>query len=222
MISLRLRDVFAHVTNNKNEQYETLRAHSMDYNILLRDVSLSLQSTGPAEMSSTDLLLEIRNMREKLVTDGAQNAAIQAAERVRLLAQIEIAEETVISDPGLLADERRRLAIITNRFERTKGQSSSARNLHTYLLELHKKYAVPLACFTFVSLAIPVGRLAKRSGRPFGFLVGIGICFLYWALLIFVEASSWRAGIPAPMSIWLPNILVLVAAGLMATVHRSR
>ena len=224
VISLRLKDVFAQVTDDDDEdgRHETLRAESMDYNILLRDVSLSLQGAGPGEMSSVDLLREIRDMRQQLLTEGARQAEERAAERFHLLAQVAVAEHIVRANPMRLQDERHRLAAITNRFERSERRTASARDLHTYLLEFHKKYAMPLACVAFVSLALPVGLLAKRSGRIFGFLIGIGICFFYWTLLIFGETSSWRAGIPAPVTVWLPNAMVLIAAGVISAVHRSR
>ena len=45
-----------------------------------------------------------------------------------------------------------------------------------------------------MALALPAGLLARRSGRTFGFLAGICLCFLYWTLLTVGETTSLRAG----------------------------
>ena len=94
--------------------------------------------------------------------------------------------------------------------------------MHTYLLELHKKFAIPLACLAFVALALPAGLLARRAGRTFGFLVGICLCFLYWTLLSIGETTSLRAGFAPALPVWLPNAVVLVAAGAIAVLNRAR
>lgn len=223
VISLHLQDVFSHVTDDDGADHEYLRADSMDYNILLRDVSPSLSVAGPREMSSVDLWREIRGMDERLRTVGAERAEAQATERYRLLGEVTSAEDTATTDPARMEDERDRLAGIAARFEHDARATASERDLHTYLMEFHRKFAIPMACLAFVSLALPCGLLARRSGRTFGFLIGIGICFLYWTLLILGESNAWRAGIPPAVPAWLPNAVVLAAAGVIAAaVRRSR
>ena len=172
--------MFSHVADIDDTRHEYLRADSMEYNILLRDVSGALGAAGPTEMSSVDLRREIRSMQVRLETEGEQRADTRESERYRLLAEVAAAERTVAADPGRLPDERDRIAAITTGFERSLRRTASERTVHTYLLELHKKYAIPLACLAFMALALPAGLLARRAGRTFGFLVGICLCFLYW------------------------------------------
>ncbi len=223
VISLHLQDVFSHVTDDDGAGHEYLRADSMDYHILLRDISPSLTVAGPREMSSVDLWREIQGMRERLRTAGAERAEAQAAERYRLLGEVAAAEKTATTDPARIADERDRLAGIAARFEQDARGFASERDLHTYLMEFHRKFAIPLACLAFVSLALPCGLLARRSGRTFGFLIGIGICFFYWTLMILGESNAWRAGIAPAVQAWLPNAVMLAAAGVIAAaVRRSR
>jgi len=222
VVSLHLHDVLSHVADLDDERHEITRAVSMEYNILLRDVSSVLGAAGPSDMSSADLLREIRSMQVRLQTEGEARAEERGSERYRLLAEVAAAERTVSADPGRLPDERERLTAIATGFERSLRRSASERNLHTYLLEFNRKYAIPLACVAFVGLALPGGMLARRSGRTFGFLVGICVCFLYWTLLTFGETTSLRAGIAPALPVWLPNAVVLVVAGAIAVLHRSR
>lgn len=222
VVSLRLLDVFSHVADADEARHEHLRADSMEYNILLRDVSGALVAAGPTEMSSVDLRREIRSMQVQLQTEGQARAEEREAERYRLLAEVAAAERTVTADPGRLQDERERIAAIATGFDRNQRRTASERTLHTYLLEFHKKFAIPLACLAFLALALPAGLLSRRSGRTFGFLVGICICFLYWTLLTFGETTSLRAGIAPALPVWLPNAVVLVAAGAIAVLQRAR
>lgn len=222
VISLHLKDVFSHVADIDDTRHEYLRADSMEYNILLRDVSGALGAAGPTEMSSVDLRREIRSMQVRLETEGEQRAETRESERYRLLAEVAAAERTVAADPGRLPDERDRIAAITTGFERSVRRTASERTVHTYLLELHKKYAIPLACLAFMALALPAGLLARRAGRTFGFLVGICLCFFYWTLLTVGETTSLRAGFAPALPVWLPNAVVLVAAGAIAVLNRAR
>ena len=222
VVSLRLLDVFSHVADTDEARHEHLRADSMEYNILLRDVSGALVAAGPTEMSSVDLRREIRSMQVQLQTEGQARAEEREAERYRLLAEVAAAERTVTADPGRLQDERERITAIATGFDRNQRRTASERTLHTYLLEFHKKFAIPLACLAFLALALPAGLLSRRSGRTFGFLVGICICFLYWTLLTFGETTSLRAGIAPALPVWLPNAVVLVAAGAIAVLQRAR
>ena len=222
VISLHLKDVFSHVADIDDTRHEFLQADSMEYNILLRDVSGALGAAGPTEMSSVDLRREIRSMQVRLETEGEQRADTRESERYRLLAEVAAAERTVAADPGRLPDERDRIAAITTGFERSVRRTASERTVHTYLLELHKKYAIPLACLAFMALALPAGLLARRAGRTFGFLVGICLCFLYWTLLTVGETTSLRAGFAPALPVWLPNAVVLVAAGAIAVLNRAR
>ncbi len=222
VVSLRLRAVFSHVADSDDERHEYLRADSMEYNILLRDVSGAFVAAGPTEMSSVDLRREIQGMQVQLQTEGEQRGEAREAGRYRLLAELAAAERTVAADPGRLQDERDRVAAVTAEFDRNLRRTASQRTLHSYLLELNKKFAIPAACLAFLALAFPAGLLSRRSGRTFGFLVGICICFLYWTLLTVGETASWRAGIAPALPVWLPNVVVLVAAGVIAALHRAR
>ena len=223
VISLHLKDVFAHIAADGGpDTHEYLRADSMEYNILLRDISASLAAAGPREMSSIDLWREIQSMRARLQIDERRRTEERDAERYRLLAEVAVAQHAVAVDPGRLNDQRERLDDIATRFERDARRTGSERDLSTYELEFHKKFAIPLACLGFVGLGFPSGLLARRSGRTFGFLVGVAICFLYWTLLFFGQTGALRAGIDPAVPIWLPNVVVVAAAGVIALVVRGR
>ncbi|MBI5166461.1 MAG: LPS export ABC transporter permease LptF [candidate division NC10 bacterium] len=87
-------------------------------------------------------------------------------------------------------------------------------NYHPYLVELHKKLALPLACLVFVLLGTPLGIKVKRSGRASGFLLSIPILLAYYILLVAGEGLGDRGRVPAFWAIWTPNLLLGVLGGL--------
>ncbi|GAJ19653.1 unnamed protein product, partial [marine sediment metagenome] len=50
-------------------------------------------------------------------------------------------------------------------------------------IEIHKKYAIPFACFIFALLALPLGATTKKGGRTSGFTISIGVIIIYYVLI---------------------------------------
>jgi lipopolysaccharide export system permease protein len=80
---------------------------------------------------------------------------------------------------------------------------------------------MPFGAFFFVFLAVPLGFLAKKSGQTVGFIFGLIISLIYWALLIGGQTMGIRLGYSPFWSMWLPNILA-GSIGLIMCVVRIR
>ncbi|HVO73131.1 MAG TPA: LptF/LptG family permease [Ignavibacteriaceae bacterium] len=91
--------------------------------------------------------------------------------------------------------------------------------INSYAVEIHKKYALPVACIVFILIGAPLGVMVKRGG--FGVAASISLFFflLYWAFLIGGEKLSERNFFSPFWGMWSANIL-LGAAGLFLT-YRS-
>lgn len=78
----------------------------------------------------------------------------------------------------------------------------------SYMVEVHKKYALPVACLIFVLVGAPLGALARRGGIGVGVGFSIGFFILYWAFLIGGEKLADR-GITSPwFGMWSANIVL--------------
>jgi lipopolysaccharide export system permease protein len=80
-----------------------------------------------------------------------------------------------------------------------------------YMVEVHKKYALPAACFIFVLIGAPLGVMVKKGG--FGVAASISLFFflLYWAFLIGGEKLSERGFFSPFWGMWTANILLGIA-----------
>ncbi len=83
-------------------------------------------------------------------------------------------------------------------------------------VEIHKKFALPMACLAFAVIGLPLGLSGGRgSGRSAGFAISLGVILLYWVLLDNGEETA-RIGHMAPwFAMWRPNLLLGVLGLLM-------
>jgi LPS export ABC transporter permease LptF/LPS export ABC transporter permease LptG len=77
-------------------------------------------------------------------------------------------------------------------------------------IEIHKKIALPFACFIFAILGLPLGAFTKKGGRTSGFTLSLGIILIYYILITAGEQIAMEGRISPFIGMWGPNILFLV------------
>ncbi len=75
------------------------------------------------------------------------------------------------------------------------------------LIEYHKKFAIPFACFALGILAVPLGIQSKTARTSFGLGLGLFLFLFYYLLLsagmVFGETGKY----PPLIAMWVPNIV---------------
>jgi lipopolysaccharide export system permease protein len=95
-------------------------------------------------------------------------------------------------------------------------ENVSPLQLNVYQLEFHKKFSLPFASLFFALLALPLAVIfGTHNGQTIGFVIGVIICVLYWAMMIVGQTMASRNGFNGIISMWLPDTLVGVA-GLLS------
>jgi LPS export ABC transporter permease LptF/LPS export ABC transporter permease LptG len=80
-------------------------------------------------------------------------------------------------------------------------------------VELHQRFAFPVACLVFALIAVPLGAQPRRGGRAAGSLLAVVVIASYYLLFI-VGAGLARQGVlPPSVGMWIANV-VLALAGL--------
>jgi len=89
-----------------------------------------------------------------------------------------------------------------------KEGAHNQRRISAYMVEIHKKFTIPIACLVFVLLGTPLGIMAHRGG--FGISGGISLLFfvIYWAFLAAGETLADRQLASPGVAMWMPNILL--------------
>ncbi len=86
-----------------------------------------------------------------------------------------------------------------------------------FLVEIHRRIAIPVASLLFVFVAFPLGLVSKRTGKGMNFSYALFVFFFYYSLLT-IGLSKGFDGIWNPMlSAWIANIgLFLLGSYMMA------
>lgn len=88
------------------------------------------------------------------------------------------------------------------------------REYRAHWIEIHKKFSLPLVCFIFVLLGLPLGLMTGRGGRTSGLFLSLGIILLYYVMITFGEKLAMDGRITPFLGMWGPDG-VLAAGGLL-------
>jgi lipopolysaccharide export system permease protein len=79
--------------------------------------------------------------------------------------------------------------------------------MNSYGVEIHKKFALAVACFVFVLLGAPIALRFPRGGVGLTIGVSLFVFALYYVCLIVGESIAKRGLMPAVVSMWMANVI---------------
>ena len=92
--------------------------------------------------------------------------------------------------------------------------TEAARVMNLYSVEIHKKFALAVACMVFVLLGAPIALRFPRGGVGLTIGVSLGVFGLYYVALIGGQSLGSRGIVPPALAMWGANIL-FGGAGLL-------
>lgn len=84
---------------------------------------------------------------------------------------------------------------------------SAEKEKNKYLVEIHKKYSIPVACVVFILIGAPLGIMSRKGGIGAAAGLSLGFFVLYWTFLVGGEELADRLVISPFWAMWLANIL---------------
>jgi lipopolysaccharide export system permease protein len=76
-----------------------------------------------------------------------------------------------------------------------------------FLVELHKRFALPMAALVFVLVGFPLGIRSHRGGRAVAITSSFAIVIAYYILSTALEDPALGGRLPVWLAIWLPNAI---------------
>jgi len=196
----RWRDVFAYMTDDPADprvvlaRSGTIRLFPEQRRAILELVDGVVYS-GPPNAPEKDTLTTFERLEEEIDVESLF-PTISSAKRVR---EKDIGELT------------RDLAAL----ETAASGRREAREIRAHRIEIHKKIALPAACFVLALLGLPLGLMTGRAGRTGGFSLGLVIILLYYVLLTAGESAAMDGRLSAPLGMWGPDVLLAAAGALL-------
>ena len=84
------------------------------------------------------------------------------------------------------------------------------KNNNKYLVEIHKKFTLAVACILFTLVGAPLGILVRKGGITIASALSITFFLIYYILLIWGEQLADRALIDPAIGSWMPNIVLFI------------
>jgi LPS export ABC transporter permease LptG/LPS export ABC transporter permease LptF len=84
------------------------------------------------------------------------------------------------------------------------------RNGRLYEIEFEKRLAYPAACLVLMLVGVPLGISSRRGGKGAGFVLTIGLVFVYYFLSSTGTALARQHKLPAFLGVWQANIIFAV------------
>ena len=91
---------------------------------------------------------------------------------------------------------------------------------HRPIMEIHRKFSIPVACFVFALIGLGLGVTSRKDGRLASFALGIAVIFAYYVIMYTADSLAKGALVSPHLAMWLPNI-VMGLLGMALLIWRS-
>jgi len=214
------RDVFIHFSDSPDEPRvvlaRTARLHVyLEEKRAVIEFSDAIQHSG--SLSDPDLYYRVESsarIEQEIAAETLFSTYIpEKRMRMKNIQELGVGLRAVKTKLPLLELDRRdieRRNLKKNDLQRVENDTSRVDTEHdrrSHLVEIHKKLALPFACWIFVILGLPLGSSTKKGGRTSGFTLSIVIILVYYICITAGEKTAMDGRISPFLGMWGGNIL---------------
>lgn len=186
---------------------------------MLTDVKELKQSNAQLQIEYGAIIDSLAAQIQQLDTmrcgvDSATDT-MQAHDSLTFATWLQRVDSTRTQAPAALRSVRDAVDRLLRRFKANDALISM------YMVEVHKKYSIPLACLIFILIGAPLGIMARRGGMAVGSSYSLLFFVIYWASLIGGEALADKMIIPPWVAMWSGNIFIGLC-GIVLTILMLR
>ncbi len=110
------------------------------------------------------------------------------------------------------ADEQIPYKAMSTRALHERAATLDPATARLYLIEFHNRFALPTACLVLAMVGIPLGLSSKKSGKSGGFVLTIGLVFVYYFISLIGVSLAKQGRVTPAFGAWLANLVFFAAA----------
>ena len=78
-------------------------------------------------------------------------------------------------------------------------------------IELHQRFALPLACILLALVGIPLGVSSRKGSKSTAFVLTVLVAFLYYLGFTTLIGLARKGSLPVPIAVWTPDAVFTIA-----------
>lgn len=119
-------------------------------------------------------------------------------------------------------DREMRIYELRQKIEDLKAKGKGPKDTNPWAVEIHKKFAIPAACFVFGFLGLGLSLGSKKEARSAAFGLSIAVIFVYYVFIRLGEQAGDTGLLHPFLAMWGANIVLgAVALVLLVLNHRE-
>ncbi len=182
----------------------------------MRSVLLLVPEVGETIFAEKGLLITSEGKTEIELENGV--VLLDPSDKPRQLRFEKLRTQLPIGDDPLLAEQSDALggAHLAQLTALARGPREPGSESQQAALELHRRFSLPLATLIFGFLVVPLFLSRAHFSRAGGGILGVAVIVFYYGLVQAGNGLIQAQVLIAEWGVWLPNLLLLVVALLLA------
>jgi LPS export ABC transporter permease LptF/LPS export ABC transporter permease LptG len=124
--------------------------------------------------------------------------------------------------PLAKGDREMSLKDLSDKVRELRAEGRGPKDINRFLVEWHKKFAIPAACLVFGLLGLGLSLGSKKEARSSAFGLSIAVIFVYYVIIRLGEQAGDTAMVSPFLAMWGANILLgAIAVALLVLNHRE-
>jgi LPS export ABC transporter permease LptG/LPS export ABC transporter permease LptF len=91
----------------------------------------------------------------------------------------------------------------------------SAKDFVDGTIELHQRFALPLACIMLALVGVPLGVTSRKGGKSSAYVVTVLVAFLYYMSYITLLGLAKKGSLAVPVAAWTPGLVYAIAGTIL-------